>query len=144
MPVPHWWWVCNAPPNSRISVLDQQAEPSEEPLVLPGPGAGVSFAAHVKPLFQARDRQSMRFAFDLWSYPDVVKHADVILDQVRAGSMPCDSVWPTEHTEDSPAGSTAARTRKPLVGCWGGPRGHRPAGGIQRRGAGHRDHPADP
>ncbi len=99
MPMPHWWWVCNATPGSRISALDQQAEPSEEPLVLPGPGAAVSFAAPVKPLFRARDRQSMRFAFDLWSYPDVVKHADAILDQVRAGSMPCDSAWPAEHTE---------------------------------------------
>ncbi|MGH3527527.1 MAG: ferritin-like domain-containing protein [Pseudonocardiaceae bacterium] len=99
MPMPHWWWVCNATPGSRISALDQQAEPSEESLVLPGPGAAVSFAAHVKPLFRARDRQSMRFAFDLWSYPDVVKHADAILDQVRAGSMPCDSAWPAEHTE---------------------------------------------
>lgn len=99
MPMPHWWWVCNATPGSRISALDQQAEPSEQPLVLPGPGATVSFAAHVKPLFRARDRQSMRFAFDLWSYPDVVAHADAILDQVRTGSMPCDGAWPMEHTE---------------------------------------------
>ena len=99
MPMPRWWWVCNATPGSRISALDQPAEPSEEPLVFPDPGTPVSFAAHVKPLFRARDRQSMRFAFDLWSYPDVVKHADAILDQVRAGSMPCDSAWPAEHTE---------------------------------------------
>ncbi|HEY6424287.1 MAG TPA: ferritin-like domain-containing protein [Pseudonocardiaceae bacterium] len=97
MPMPHWWWVCNATPGSRISALEA-AEP-EERLVLPGPGERVSFATHIKPLFRARDRQSMRFAFDLWSYPDVAEHADAILDQVRAGTMPCDGAWPAERTE---------------------------------------------
>ncbi len=99
MPMPQWWWVCNATPGSRISALAGPADPTEEPPVLPGPGEKVSFAAHVKPLFRARDRQSMRFAFDLWSYPDVVTHADAILGQVRAGSMPCDSAWPAERID---------------------------------------------
>jgi hypothetical protein len=35
-------------------------------------------------------------AFDLWSFADVVAHQDAILAQVRAGSMPCDGVWPAE------------------------------------------------
>ena len=41
-----------------------------------------------------RDRQSMSFAFDLWSYEDVREHADAILDRIRAGTMPCDGAWP--------------------------------------------------
>ena len=34
---------------------------------MPGPDEAVSFAANIKPLFRERDRQSMSFAFDLWS-----------------------------------------------------------------------------
>jgi hypothetical protein len=48
----------------------------------------------VKPLFREVDRQSMRFAFDLWSHEDVRQHADAILDRLRAGTMPCDGAWP--------------------------------------------------
>ncbi|MGH3605490.1 MAG: CDGSH iron-sulfur domain-containing protein, partial [Pseudonocardiaceae bacterium] len=98
MPMPHWWWVCNATPSSRISAL-ARASDEAQPVVLPGPDDKVSFAAHVKPLFRAQDRNSMRFAFDLWSYDDVVAHARAILAQVRAGSMPCDGVWPAEQVE---------------------------------------------
>jgi hypothetical protein len=56
----------------------------------------VGFEQHVKPLFRERDRKSMRFAFDLWSYDDVRAHAQAILDRVRAGTMPCDGQWPSE------------------------------------------------
>ena len=52
------------------------------------------FADHIKPLFRERDRQSMSFAFDLWSYDDVSQHADAILARLRAGTMPCDGAWP--------------------------------------------------
>ena len=47
-------------------------------------------------LFRSRDRQSMRFAFDLWEHDDVAAHADAILDCLRAGTMPCDGAWPAE------------------------------------------------
>jgi hypothetical protein len=36
-------------------------------------------------------------AFDLWSFTDVVAHQDAILDQVRAGHMPCDGAWPAQN-----------------------------------------------
>lgn len=39
------------------------------------------------------DRQAMRFAFDLWSYKDVSRHADAILGRLKAGTMPCDGAW---------------------------------------------------
>jgi hypothetical protein len=48
------------------------------------------------PLKRARDRDSMRFAFDLWSDADVSAHADAILARLQAGTMPCDGAWPPE------------------------------------------------
>ena len=54
----------------------------------------VSFETDVKPLFRERDRQSMEFAFDLWSGDDVSEHADAILARLQAGTMPCDGAWP--------------------------------------------------
>ena len=56
----------------------------------------IHFDEDVKPLFRERDRDSMRFAFDLWSLDDVATHADAILDRLEAGTMPCDGAWPTE------------------------------------------------
>ena len=54
----------------------------------------MTFEAHVKPLFRERDRRSMSFAFDLWSYDAVNWHSDTILARLRAGTMPCDGTWP--------------------------------------------------
>jgi hypothetical protein len=72
---------------------DEQAVP------LPGADETVSFAKHIKPLFRQRDRQSMRFAFDLSSYDDVGRRADDILERLRSGSMPCDGAWPDEKVQ---------------------------------------------
>jgi truncated hemoglobin YjbI len=98
MPVPRWWWVCGATPGSRVSALAAEEEHGE-PAELPGPDESVSFELHVKPLFREVDRQSMRFAFDLWSFGDVARHADAILGRLRAGTMPCDGAWPTERVD---------------------------------------------
>ncbi len=54
----------------------------------------MSFAAHIKPLFRERDRQSMSFAFDLGSGDDVRGRAADILRRLEEGSMPCDGAWP--------------------------------------------------
>jgi hypothetical protein len=59
----------------------------------------VTFAAHIKPLFRERDRQSMSFAFDLWSFQDVSSRAAGILSRLRDGSMPCDGAWPAAKIE---------------------------------------------
>ena len=64
-----------------------------------GSAQPVSFEADVRPLFRERDRDSMSFAFDLWSREDVSVNADAILARLRAGSMPCDGAWPEEHVE---------------------------------------------
>jgi hypothetical protein len=97
MPMPHWDWMTAAgPPGSRISALAPHDSQEDPPIVLPGSDDTVEFAKHVKPLFRKRDRQSMQFAFDLWSYADVQKHAEAILERLRNGSMPCDGAWPQE------------------------------------------------
>jgi Ferritin-like len=59
----------------------------------------IRFEEHVKPMFRPRDRQSMQFAFDLWSYDDVAANADDILARVRAGTMPCDGAWAKEQVD---------------------------------------------
>ena len=60
------------------------------------PSHTVSFATDIKPLFREKDRDSMRRAFDLWSYPDVQSHAAAIAERVKNGSMPCDGGWPPD------------------------------------------------
>jgi CDGSH-type Zn-finger protein/truncated hemoglobin YjbI len=96
MPMPHWDWMTAAgPPGSRISALTPH-DKEESPVVLPDADEAVTFANHVKPMFRQRDRQSMRFAFDLWSHTDVSHHAEAILARLRNGSMPCDGAWPQE------------------------------------------------
>ncbi len=68
-------------------------------MVLPGPDEPLSFEQHIKALFRQRDRQSMQFAFDLWSYDDVRQHAAAILERLRNGTMPCDGAWPQEQID---------------------------------------------
>ncbi len=97
MPMPRWGWNTGAgPPGSRISALTPAAEDADTDVVLPGAEETVGFEQHVRPLFRDRDRRSMQFAFDLWSYDEVGTHADAILERVRAGTMPCDGAWPDE------------------------------------------------
>jgi len=92
MKVPRWWWVCNATPSARISALSPVVQ--ENAVLLPGDDEPLSFERHIKQLFRAQDRNSMKWAFDLWEYPDVSTHADAILHRVNEGTMPCDSTWP--------------------------------------------------
>jgi truncated hemoglobin YjbI len=100
MPMPHWTWDTAAgPPGSRVSALAPAEEDDDQPVVLPTAGEPVSFEQHVKPMFRARDRRSMQFAFDLWSYDDVRDNAAAILERVRAGTMPCDGAWPAERVD---------------------------------------------
>jgi len=56
----------------------------------------IGFEQQIKPLFRESDRKSMLFAFDLWSFEDVTRHADAILDRLDDGTMPCDGPWTAE------------------------------------------------
>jgi len=80
----------SALPSPATSKRDQKGVPSMQQ---------ISFDEHIKAMFRPRDQQSMRFAFDLWSYDDVAAHADDILARVRAGTMPCDGAWPKEQVD---------------------------------------------
>ena len=93
-PALRWDWTAAGQPVSPPSAT--ATGQSGEPVTLPGPDEQVSFAAHIKPLFRDRDRQSMSFAFDLWSVDDVRAHADGILAKLADGSMPCDGAWPEQ------------------------------------------------
>ena len=59
----------------------------------------LTYETSIKPLFRERDRRSMLFAFDLWSYDDVSRHASAIVRRLRAGTMPCDGAWPTAQVD---------------------------------------------
>jgi hypothetical protein len=54
----------------------------------------ISYERDIKPLFREGDRQSMKTAFDLWSYDDVARNSDAIMERLREGTMPCDAAWP--------------------------------------------------
>jgi len=68
-------------------------------MAAPGAGDTLSFAADIRPLFRAKDRESMQFAFDLFDYGDVALHADAIVGALRSGKMPCDGGWPASQIE---------------------------------------------
>ncbi|HEY2303510.1 MAG TPA: CDGSH iron-sulfur domain-containing protein, partial [Acidimicrobiales bacterium] len=97
MPVPKWTWVNDATPDARVSAV--AVDGAEPPPALPGAAEPVGFEEHIKGLFRQRDRQSMRFAFDLWEHGDVSANATAILERLRNGSMPCDGPWAQEKIE---------------------------------------------
>jgi hypothetical protein len=63
------------------------------------PAEGPSFERDIRPLFRAKDIESMSAAFDLSSYTDVRTNADRIYQRLADGSMPCDAAWPPEQVE---------------------------------------------
>jgi CDGSH-type Zn-finger protein/truncated hemoglobin YjbI len=97
MPMPSWGWRTAAgPPGGRVSALAPPETAADTPVTLPAASEPVLFATHIKPLFRARDRQAMIFAFDLWRYEDAKANAAAILQRLSAGSMPCDGAWTPE------------------------------------------------
>jgi CDGSH-type Zn-finger protein/truncated hemoglobin YjbI len=98
MPMPRWDWGSAGPAGSRVSAL-ASPEGDEPEVALPDADEPVHFERHIRPLFRQRDRQSMQFAFDLWSYDDVKARATDILERLDNGSMPCDGAWPSERVE---------------------------------------------
>jgi hypothetical protein len=71
----------------------------QEEVALASNDQPISFDQDVKPLFRERDRDSMKWAFDLWSHDDVAANSDAILGRLKNGSMPCDGAWPAEQVE---------------------------------------------
>jgi hypothetical protein len=56
----------------------------------------ISFEHDIRPLFRESDRESMEFAFDLWSRDDVEANVEAIVERLLDGTMPCDGRWPDE------------------------------------------------
>jgi hypothetical protein len=54
----------------------------------------IGFEQDIKPLFRERDREAMKWAFDLWSHDEVAQNNEAILERLRNGTMPCDGAWP--------------------------------------------------
>ncbi|HSR85552.1 MAG TPA: ferritin-like domain-containing protein [Streptosporangiaceae bacterium] len=93
---PRWDWGPAGPPAPTPAAANTEVSGPDD--TLPGPTEAVGFAAHIKPLFRERDRQSMSFALDLWSYDDVRSRSAEILARLQDGSMPCDGAWPEART----------------------------------------------
>jgi hypothetical protein len=111
-PMPRWDWPSGTgPPQTASATGAAEIGTEEAAIVLPVEGQPISFEKHVKPLFRERDRQSMQFAFDLWSYDDVAAHADDIFARVSAGTMPCDGAWPKERVDAFKAWTDAGKPR---------------------------------
>jgi CDGSH-type Zn-finger protein/truncated hemoglobin YjbI len=89
-----WDWGPAGPPPVPTNTSEEAAS---DHVSARAPGEPISYADHIKPLFRDRDRQSMTFAFDLWSYDDVCKYSDGIMSRIRAGNMPCDEPWNAAH-----------------------------------------------
>ena len=68
---------------------------------MPSPGEDdkLSFERDIRPLFRAKDRDSMMAAFDLFDYDDVFDNADAIVGTLRSGQMPCDGAWPADQVD---------------------------------------------
>lgn len=96
-PAPRWSRGPGRPPTASTTAEDSQEDTAEP--TLPAPDQQVGFAAHIKPLFRTRDRQSMSFALDLWSLDAVCARAKDILQRLRDGSMPCAGAWPAAKIE---------------------------------------------
>lgn len=56
----------------------------------------VSFELDIQPLFSQRDHEGMQIMFDLWDLESVRENADIILEQLSSGRMPCYGSWPEE------------------------------------------------
>ena len=54
------------------------------------------FETNIKPMFREDDRSAMEWKFDLWSYDEVKKRAQLILSLVTVGEMPCDGRWSSD------------------------------------------------
>jgi hypothetical protein len=60
------------------------------------PATPPSFAADILPLFRQSDIDAMLDWFDLAKYEDVKDNANLILERLEDGTMPCDAEWSSE------------------------------------------------
>jgi CDGSH-type Zn-finger protein/truncated hemoglobin YjbI len=130
-----WGWTAAGRPTAATSAPDNAPEEAAQPS-LPRADEPVVFDPHIKALFRTSDRDAMRWAFDLWSCNDVAANAQAILQQLEAGSMPCDGAWAPGKVEvfrrwvdaGTPESATAAGAPR-AVGAQDEPAAQGPIGG---------------
>ena len=52
MPMPRWWWACDATPGARAPALARDGGEAEQAVALPSEDEPLGFEAHIKPLFR--------------------------------------------------------------------------------------------
>jgi hypothetical protein len=63
----------------------------------------ISFEQHIKPLFREGERQSMKWAFDLWSHDEVARNSEAITP-------------PRRHQAGTPAYNCSDKAKAPARG----------------------------
>jgi hypothetical protein len=63
------------------------------------------FETDIKPLFREADQRSMQPWFDLWSYDDVLDHAQDVLNESKTGRCPAMSHGRRERSKRYAPGS---------------------------------------
>lgn len=66
---------------------------------MPKAGQLIRIGEHIKRSSDSAAACRCSFAFDLWSHDDVSRHADAMLAQLRARTMPCDGLWPAARVD---------------------------------------------
>ena len=90
---------CHAQENSKVMLL--QPAPGMAPVTERADPASaeaseLSFDRDIRPLFRRQDIGTMIAVrnLDLSSHADVSSHAELILERLSDGTMPCDGAWP--------------------------------------------------
>jgi hypothetical protein len=132
MPMPRWdWHTAAEPPGPRVSALAPPGREDEPEPLWPAADETPRFERHIRPLFRRGDRQSMSFAFDLWSHDDVSQHARPSSISWQPAPCPVIALGRRRKSTSSDAGSRRADQPEPMRPSYGQPSG-------SRRGSGRR------
>ncbi|MEO1092664.1 MAG: hypothetical protein AAFX81_18735 [Pseudomonadota bacterium] len=91
----------HAAANAKVALVGTDAAGMERMRALAAAGQAPTFEADIRPLFRERDALVMKSisGWDLHVYEDVVANADLILQRIEDGTMPCDGAWPQSDIE---------------------------------------------
>ncbi len=90
-------WIAAGAPDDVPAGFRLAGEPSPLPEPAGPVTAAPGFASDIRVLFRASDRNAMlAYSLDLHDYQQVKEKADLILEYLEDGSMPCDGAWPAE------------------------------------------------
>ena len=98
MPVPRWWWVCDAEPWSRPHATADALAQAPAPTL---PGADEPFPSRRTSSRCSARATATRCGSSSTSGPTrtSARTPHAILERLRAGTMPCDGAWPPDRVE---------------------------------------------